>query len=92
MQERKKQKKSLASKTQVINPFNLGDKKNKKEQKIYKGVIHFEDNRVQSYLVFQPTFNYFQTFTSSDGFIAWKSNRKKILKFLLHLIIVLIQK
>ena len=36
MQERKKQKKSLASKTQVINPFNLRDKKRKKNRKPIK--------------------------------------------------------
>ena len=92
--------KSFPSKTEVSNEADLNDKNRKKLNKIqtfdsisFLGRNQFDDDGMQSYLVFQPVFKSFKTSANSDKAIAWKSNSlsEKLLNLLLHQIIVFIQ-
>ena len=40
---------------------------------IFSGAKYFTEDGLQNYLVFQPVFKYFQTFTGTDKIFAWKS-------------------
>ena len=40
---------------------------------IFNGANYFVEDGPQNYLVIQPVFKYFQTFTGTDKILAWKS-------------------
>ena len=63
-----------------MDALDLRDK-NRKKKKNFKNLIssylpsksHFEDERRQNYLVFQPVSKYFKAPTNSNSIIVWKS-------------------
>ena len=77
----KEAEKSLASKTEVTNALDLRDKNRKKKKEKFRkfdsshflGKMHFEDDGVENYLVFQPVYKFFKMPTDSYMGIALKS-------------------
>ena len=53
---------------------------------ILNGANYSAENRSENYLVFQPAFKYFQTFTGTDEFLHWnlKDCHQRVSKFQLH--------
>ena len=39
----------------------------------FRGKSHFEEDRTQNYLVFQPIKRYFKVIANTDYFLSWKS-------------------
>ena len=77
----KEAEKSLASKTEVTNALDLKDKNRKKKKEKFRkfdsshflGKMHFEDDGVENYLVFQPVYKFFKMPTDSYMGIVLKS-------------------